>query len=391
VNLIMPTYRYATSAARLWLAAGLVIGCSDRSLRTAEEALPPVPVRTATIAVGDLDETFETGGIVQARTTAIVTARILAPILEIRVAPGDRVRLGQVLVVLDGRDLGARARSARASAISAQQRATAADAEHRAAEAAVALARVTHDRIVSLQAKRSATQQELDEATATLRAAEARAAAAAARLQEAAAVVTSAQADSEAATTTESFTQITAPFDGIVTEKTTEPGNMASPGMPLLRLEDTGGFRLEVRVDESRVRTLSVGAPVPVVVDSGHNDGGQPMPGTISEIARAVDSDARAFLVKIALPVANGLRSGMFGRARFTAGTRRALIIPPEAVVRHGQVASAFVVSDGIARLRLINVAGREVLAGLASGERVIVEPTPEVVDGRRVTDGGGK
>jgi RND family efflux transporter MFP subunit len=341
--------------------------------------------------MSDLDETFETGGVVQSRATATVTSRILAPIVEVRVAPGDRVRLGQLLVVLDGRDLDARARSAQASAVSAQQRATAADAENRAAEASVALARVTHDRIVSLQAKRSATQQELDEATATLRSAEARAAATAARMQEAAAAVTSAQADSEAASTIESFTQITAPFDGAVTEKMIEPGNMASPGTPLLRLEDTRGFTLDVRVDESRVSMLALGASVAVVVDSGPADGGPPMQGTISEIARAVDSGTRAFLVKIALPMARGLRSGMFGRARFTVGRRRALVVPPEAVVRRGQVTSAFVVSEGVARLRLINVSGREVLAGLSNGERVIVAPSPEVIDGRRVSEGGGQ
>jgi RND family efflux transporter MFP subunit len=295
------------------------------------------------------------------------------------------------LIVLDGRDLGARARSARAASASAQQRVTAADAESRAADAALVLARTTHERIVSLQAKRSATMQELDEATATLHAAEARAAAAGARLQEATAAVTGAQADSEAATATESFTQITAPFDGIVTEKMIDPGNMASPGVPLLRLEDARGFRLEVRVDESRAGAIATGASVTVLVDSGRGDAAQPLAGTVSEIARAVDSDARAFLVKIDLPMANWLRSGMFGRARFASGTRRALLIPRAAIVRRGQVTSAFVVSDGVARLRLINVAGEEVLAGLSNGERVIVAPTSEIVDGRPVTEGGSK
>jgi len=387
----MRPYRHAIFAAGLFPIVGLCIACTDRSPRTTEEAGSPVPVRTATIAMADLDEIFETGGVVQARTTATVTSRILAPIVEVRAIPGDRVRLGEVLIVLDGRDLGARTRSARAAAAGAQQRVTAVEAESRAAEAELVLARATHDRIASLQTKRSATLQELDEATAALRAAEARAAAAAARRQEAAATVTSAQADSEAAGTTESFTQITAPFDGIVTEKMTEPGNMASPGTPLLRLEDTRGFRLDVRVDESRVSTLKVGASVPVLVDSGRGDAEQPLNGTVSEIARAVDSDARAFLVKIALPMTSGLRSGMFGRARFTAGTRRTLVIPPEAVVRRGQVTSAFVVSVAVARLRLINIAGREVLAGLSQGERVIVAPSAEVVDGRRVSDGEGK
>jgi Cu(I)/Ag(I) efflux system membrane fusion protein len=81
----------------------------------------------------------------------------------------------------------------------------------------------------------------------------------------------------------------------------------------------------------------------------------------------------------------------MFGRARFAAGTRRALLVPSEAIVRRGQVTSAFVVTDGVARLRLINVAGGEVLAGLSNGERVIVAPTSEIVDGRPVTEGGSK
>ena len=66
-----------------------------------------------------------------------------------------------------------------------------------------------------------------------------------------------------------SFARITAPFDGVVTEKMVEPGNMAAPGTPLMRLEDTRGFRLDVRVDESRIGQISPGAIVPVSLDSG--------------------------------------------------------------------------------------------------------------------------
>ena len=66
---------------------------------------------------------------VQARTTATIMARILAPVREVRVAPGDRVRAGQVLIVLDGRDLAAHARSASAAALAADQGVTAAASE----------------------------------------------------------------------------------------------------------------------------------------------------------------------------------------------------------------------------------------------------------------------
>jgi hypothetical protein len=102
-----------------------------------------------------------------------------------------------------------------------------------------------------------------------------------------------------------------------------------------------------------------------------------------------MDADARAFLVKIGLPADPGLRSGMFGRAHFSGRTRRALTVPAAALVHRGQVTSVFVVEKDIARVRLVNVSGTEVLAGLADGEIVIVSPPPVVTDGRQVTSGG--
>ena len=376
----------------LAIGAGLAVGlttaaCSSHPDTAPAETAPPMTVNVAKVTAGDLATAFEAGGVVQARTTAVLTARILAPVREVRVVPGDRVRAGQVLVVLDGRDLGANARSARASASAAGQGATASAAEERAAQAALTLARATHQRIATLQAKRSATQQELDEATAALQAAEARAAGAASRTQQAASGVESAQAASEAAGTTESFTRITSPFDGVVTGKMVEPGNMAAPGTPLVQVEDTRGFRLDVRVDESRIAQVAPGSTVPVTLDAGA--GGTTVSGRVAEISRAVDADARSFLVKLALPDTAGLRSGMFGRARFTGAPKRGLSVPAAAIVRRGQVASVFVVDKGVARLRLVNVRDTEVLAGLADGDAVILDPAPGLVDGRRVTEGG--
>lgn len=372
------------------MAIGLAVpACSGHDETAPTETQPAVSVAVARVAMTDMAETFESGGVVQARTTATMAARILAPVREVRVAPGDRVRAGQVLIVLDGNDLGAYARSATAAAAAADQGVTAAVAERQSADAGLALARSTHDRIAGLHARRSATAQELDDATAALRAAEARAAGAAARVEAAASGVHGARANAEAAGTTASFARITAPFDGVVTEKMVEPGNMASPGTPLMRLEDTRGFRLDVRVDESRVGEIAPGATVPVSLDSGTGGATATVNGTVTEIGRAVDADARAFLVKIALPEVPGLRSGTFGRAHFSGRARRALAVPPDALVRHGQMTSVFAVENGIARVRLVSVRGTEVLAGLSEGDVVIVSPPPSLADGRRVTEGG--
>jgi RND family efflux transporter MFP subunit len=339
----------------------------------------------ARVATTDVADAIDSGGVVQARTTATITARILAPVREVRVSPGDRVRKGQTLIVLDGDDLAAGARAARSAALAAEEGAKAAATERQAADAGLALARASHDRIAGLQAKRSATAQELDEATAALQSAEAHLAGASARTLQAASAVESARAASDQAGTTGSFTTIAAPFDGMVTAKMVEPGNMASPGLPLLRLEDTRGFRLEVRVDESRIGQIRNGDSVLVFLGSGTAS----IIGTVVEVSRAVDADARAFLVKIALPNARGLRSGEFGKARFGGTPRRALTIPSSAIVRQGQLTSVFVVDKGIARVRLVSVSESEVLAGLTESEVVILSPPAGVTDGRRVSVGG--
>ena len=384
--------RPARGAAVVMVAAGfaglVLTACSHDAKTASVETAAPIPVTVVRMAMADIVDTFEAGGVVQARTTATIMARIQAPVREVRVAPGDRVRAGQALIVLDGRDLAAHARSANAAALAADQGVTAAASEQQGADAALALARTSHARIVGLYAKRSATPQELDDAAGALRAAEARAAGTAARAHAAASGADSARATSEAAVTTASFALITAPFDGVVTEKMVETGNMAAPGTPLMRLEDTRGFRLDVRVDESRIGQIAVGDVVSVSVDSGTGGAPTTLSGTVAEIGRAVDADARAFLVKITLPDTAGLRSGTFGRALFSGHERRALTVPANALVHRGQLTSVLVVEKEIARVRLVSVRGIEVLAGVSEGDVVIVAAPPTVTDGSRVIAG---
>jgi multidrug efflux pump subunit AcrA (membrane-fusion protein) len=379
-------YSSAAAAAAAALISGALAACSTPAVAGASvDTADPVAVTTARAVMTDVATAIDSDGVVQARTTAVIMARLVAPVREVRVLPGDHVRRGQTLAVLDGDDLVAAARAVRSAAVAADEGTKAAAAELQAAEAALTLARASHDRIAGLEARRSATAQELDEAVAMLRSAEARVAGASARALQARAALDGARAASDQAKITASFTTIVAPFDGVVTEKMVEPGNMASPDRPLLRLEDTSRFRLEVRVDESRAEEIRNGASVPVFLGTAAS----PVDGTVVEVSRAVDSDARAFVVKIALPDVPGLRSGAFGKARFSASARRGLTIPASAIVRRGQLTSAFVVDNGRARVRLVNVSESEVLAGLTESELVILSPPAGLVDGRRVTVGG--
>jgi len=377
----------ATTAIAL-IAAGCGGSHADSA---AVDARPAIAVAVARVEMAALGDTFEAGGLVEARTTAVMSARILAPVRELRVKAGDRVSEGQVLVVLDGTDLTARSRGATASAAAGAEEVRAAITGQREAEAALALASTSHARVKELHGKRSATQQELDNANAALTMAEARAQGATARLAVARSAVESAEAARDAAATTAGFATIAAPFDGVVTATLVEVGNMAAPGQPLVRVEDVRNVRLAVRIDESRLDAARVGTRVPVALDSGADGAVINVEGDVTEVTRVDAANAHVFLVKIALPAGTVVEPGRFGRARFTTRTRAALILPDGALKQQGQIASVFIVDNGIARLRMVDVRGREVVAGVADGETVVVWPPADLTDGRRVTTGGAR
>jgi RND family efflux transporter MFP subunit len=382
------------SATLLTLAAltiaSLTAGCGGGHEVQPAEHGTPVPVTAASSAIRDRSDTFEAAGVIRGRTSATLASRVMANVREVLVEPGARVRTGQVLVRLDDRDVSAAAREARARSQAAERAIESARGEQDAADAALALARATHGRISALAGRKSATPQELDQAVAALHAAEARVARSRAAMSEAQANLEGVRAGSDAAVVMMSYATIVAPFDGMVTEKLIDPGNLVAPGTPLLRMEDTGTFKLDVRIDESRGARVAPNVPIPVVID-GHN-GRITLSGRVTEVARAVDADTRTLLVTIGLPASTGdLTPGMFGRASFPGATRRLLTVPDEAVVRKGQLTNVFVIDGDRARLRFVSV-GRsadgatEILAGLSEGESVVIAPPPNVRDGTLVT-----
>jgi RND family efflux transporter MFP subunit len=375
------------AVAAILAASGAACGSPDSDEPQAADA-PGLAVGTAAAAIAEIAEPIEAGGTVAAGATAVVTSRVVAPVVEVRVRAGDRVRPGQILVVLDEGALGAQAQQATASVAAAEQALIAAKTEHAAAIADQKLADTWHARVSSLHERRAATSQELDEAEARLSSAAARLGGAQARIDQAGSQVAAARAAAEAASTTHGFAVIRAPFAGLVTERLTDPGNLASPGVPLLRLDAEGVPQVEVRVDEARVGFVSPGDRVEVFFQA---DGASPVEGVVTEVARAMAADQRAFTVKVSLPKDHAVRTGTFARVRFRGPVRKALFVPADAIRRQGQVATVFVVSDGTARLRLLQTGivtgGRvEVVAGLDPGEVVVSSPPPSLVDGRHVS-----
>ena len=380
----------------LELAAGALTACRQADHAPQGHAEEPVAVSVVPVVTADIADRLEAGGAVAAPESAAVSSRILATIDRVRVKAGDRVRSGELLLTLDARDVMAHARQARASSLAAEKALVQARTEHSAAEADHRLAASWHKRIAALHVRNSATDHERDEAEARLGAAAARLDGAQAGIDAADARLASARAAVDVATATESFATVRAPFDGVVTERLVDAGTLAAPGVPLLRIDSDGARQVIVRVDEARAAYVHVGDPVHVEIDtSGEGTAdAKDLEGVVAEVARAIGTDHRTFTVKVTVPPAVTARSGSFARVVFRGAPRRALLVPAAAIQRRGQVSSVYVVRDGVALLRLVQLgnatsAGVEVLAGLDGGESIAISPLERLADGSTVSIGG--
>ncbi|MBK7930131.1 MAG: efflux RND transporter periplasmic adaptor subunit [Bryobacterales bacterium] len=354
--------------------------------KRSESKSAPVAVRTVPAARVEWSDSIEASGTVRARQTGTVASRLMAYVREVRVRAGDAVGAGQVVVTLDAKEMDTAVRQAEAmgvEATSAQAEVTQAIA---AAQAQLELARVTHKRMTDLFSRKSVTQQELDEATARLRMAEAQLAGANAKRNQVDARILQAGEAAESAKIQRGYLEIRAPFAGRVMERLVEPGNLAAPGQPLLTIEQAGAYRLEVPVEESLLGAVRLGDRVPVFLESLEKE----LDARVVEIVPSVDALSRSFTVKLDLPGVANLRTGMFGKARFPRGMRKALVVPSAAIREEGSLRYLMTVSGGQARLRMVTVGGAregsvEVMSGLTDGETVVSPLAPALSDGAAV------
>lgn len=355
-------------------AAGGLSGCSNER-RT--QAAAPETVSNVSMIVAQkttVQDWLEAVGTVRAAQTSQVASQTFGNITEIRVHEGDHVVSGQVLATIDDSQ-------PRAALEQATAAVNAAEREVAAADSSFVLAEATLKRYQPLYEKKSVSPQEFDEIKARYQSAEARRDMARAGQAQANAALTQAR-------TSLGYTQVRAPFAGLVTEKKADAGTLASPGMPIFTIEDTRSYRLEAAVDESDIRVVHVAQSVPVLLDALGNT--EPS-GKVAQIVPAADAASRSFLVKIQLRTDARLRSGLFGRARFSRGERSALMVPLTAITERGQLQGLYVVGlNRIAELRYVTLgqtAGQqvEVLSGLQEGEKIVAAPGNRELGGKQI------
>lgn len=380
---------YPLSIALLLVGVAHATGCGHPETGRREPDAAPVAVRLAAAHEESLDALYRASGTVRGSTTATLTSKTTGYVRTVDVRPGDHVRAGQVLAVLEANDSAASVRRARAGFDQSLESRAEADNGLRAAQAALRVARSTHERAVAMFAGHAISQQELDEAEARLRGATAQEQMAQARLRGSVSRIDQAKAEVGEAQATLDYARITAPFAGQIIERRVDPGNLAAPGMPLLVVEQAGRLRVEAAVEESRAASVALGDRAIVEIEALP----EPVEGTVGEVVPSVDVASRAFLVKVDLPEGLvGLRPGMFARVAFRVGARPRLVVPTTATTSHGALDRVFAVDGDRVRLRMVTLGETqgpwtEVLSGLGAGERVVAAASPELRDGARFTE----
>ena len=303
-----------------------------------------VSIRAQAVRVGPQAVFEEVVGTVRAKLRATLEARVSGSILEMPIVLGQTVKAGDLIARLHVPEVQARLEQAQANLQQAEK---------------------DWQRVSGLFAQQAVTRSEYDATEA--------------RNQVAKAAVAEAQAMA-------GYMEVRAPFDGVVTRKSADVGDLATQGKSLVDLEDPAALQLETDVPEAIAGQIQRGASLRIRLD----DRGGETSGTVSEISPAADPQSRTFKVKLDLPPKPTLMPGRFARLMVPLGESQSMFVPGSAVIERGQLEMAFVVSNQHAQMHLVKTGKRlgdevEILSGLDAGDAIVVEGTAQLVDGQSV------
>lgn len=294
--------------------------------------LPTVVVRPHPV-----DLTLPVEATVEAVAQTTLTAQTSGRVMEMRVDAGQIVKKGDLLMRIDAREASEVAAGASAQYINAK---------------------ANYERMKNLQKQNFISAAALDKAKADFEAA---------------------QASRGQAGVSVGYATVTAPISGVVAQRLIEQGETAAPGRPLLTIYDPNGLRVTASIPQYQLPQMRAVKEAKVEFP----DLGQWVDAKAVALLPTADAATHVSQVRVGLPAdLKNVIPGMFARVHFVIGRAQRMTVPAGAVVRRGEVAAVYVQNEqsalSLRQLRLGEMSGGneiEVLAGLASGERVVLDP----------------
>ena len=343
----------------------MTISCGDTETKAEVDNTPAVPVSVQTVSANTKNPVVIASGKVQAVNSAQLSTRMMGFVANVPVNVGDKVSQGQLLVAINNADLQAKQAQVNASITEAN--------------AAFTNAQKDYERFKNLFVENSASQKELDDMTAQFNMAKAR--------------LEGAQQMKNEINAQFAYSNITAPFNGVITSKNVKKGDMANPGQPLVSLESPGNFEVIAMVPETEISAIKNNTKVNVSIKSMN----ETLTGMVTEVSPSAQQTGGQYLVKIILDKTEvNVRSGMFATVVFPIerknATTNVVLIPKAALVTKGQLSGVYTVSQSntavLRWLRLGKTMGDqvEVLSGLQVDETYIVNADAKLYNGVKIS-----
>ena len=344
------------------LALVLLASCnSEKKQEIVKE--PAIVVKVSGVSENSNSPFVTASGKIEAKNSANLSTRMMGYVTKLHVQVGQKVNAGQLLVSINNTDLQAKKAQVDASILQAT--------------ASYNSAKKDYDRFVNLFKVQSASQKELDDMTA--------------RYEMAKAGLEATKQMRNEVMAQFSYSNITAPFAGVVTNTFIKQGDMANPGMPLVSVEGASKLQVMAMVSENDIVSIKKGMPVSVLVKSSN----EKLDGKVSEVSISATNTGGQYLVKVDLDKTDAtVLSGMFVNIQFPIANKantsksEVLLVPESALVKQGQLTGLYTIGTGnVAILRWLRVGKSfgdqvEVLSGLSANEQYIVSADGKLYNG---------
>ena len=365
-------YKKSVYISVFTLAAFSFQSCSNSNPETTLTNEKPIIVTLGSFdkqySGGDIDVT----GQVEAAHSTNIATRIMGYITKVYVKTGDQVKAGQLLFTVNSADI--LAKKGQTAAMLSQ------------AEAALHVAQKDYDRYNTLYKQNSASAKELEQITLQYQSAKANVDAAKSMQNEVNAQLT--------------YTNVVAPFSGVITQKLAEEGSLANPGMPIVTIEQGGSLQVSALVPENQIAAIKIGDEASMEVTAANKQ----FKGKIIQINPSSQFTGGQYIIKAAIPSAETkqLFAGMYVKIKIISKVAAALstkdtisntvFIPTAALVYRDQLVGVYTIgSQNTALLRWIRVGKQqgdkmEILSGLSKNESFILSSETSLYNGAPVS-----
>ncbi|OIO66284.1 MAG: efflux transporter periplasmic adaptor subunit [Zetaproteobacteria bacterium CG1_02_49_23] len=315
------------------LVTGLILvlaACSGPKEPAVNSATPQqVQAHMITVNEIELPEHYVTSGTVTSDHSVAISSRISGYIRKLSVREGDRVEAGQVLVQVDPVD-------ARQAFIQAKAEMVDAEADFQRYSELMKVEAVTRQQLARVELRYKQAKSKVEQARNQL-----------------------------------SYAEVRSPVAGVVVDKRLSEGDLASPGLTIVVIEDPSSLLVETYVSEQYVRTLHEEDVVDVNIPALN----QTFNGHVRQIVQAADPVTHQFFIKVALPSDKDVHPGMYAQTGFRIGVRNSVMVPEAALVTQAGLHAVYVLdAQQVAHYRQIRLGAPvdgqlEVLAGLHAGD----------------------